>query len=416
MEAGQYPDLGLITMRVYLVIQIATVIFLSATIGLSATVSSSANSNNSRIQHVILVMMENHGDQEIVGNKSAPYTNQLISQYAFASQYSAVGPDSVDLSNYLGITDGSTNITNWSSDCLPSSCWSDYTNIFSLLQNRGLTWKGYAESMPSNCYGNQSGTMPNTSPPAPWYVPRHNPILYLRDLTNFCSENDVPLGNITLKTGNFFQALDNNNLPNFSIIAPNMCDDMHTCPSGQDQIASGDKWLSNFIPNIISSASFSSTVIFITFDDAGASSTDYIPMIIVGPSTLVNYGQFAGQFNHYSTLATIEDIFGLGNLGRGDSTATAMKVIFPSLSSSSETSPSSSSTSSSTTTSSSSSSTTTSTTSSRETSISTDSSRTTSNVGNDTGPSISAGLLLGLIATAVGAAAFAVGLFVKRRR
>jgi phosphatidylinositol-3-phosphatase len=267
-------------------------------------------------------MMENKWDGNIVGNSKAPYENSLIKNYAFAKNYYPLTLGG--LGDYIGITDGdSHSLLHQSSECLPSSCYSTDTNIFSLLQNHGLTWKGFAESMPSNCYKKSYGSLPNL------YWPWHTAIPYYTDLAKSCSTNDVPFGNLAQKTGHFFDELKSNNLPSFSMVSPNVCDDMHTCPKGENAIAAGDKWLSEFIPDIISSSSYSSTVILVTFDN-GPALSDPIPMIIVGPSNLVNYGTFIQKYTHYSTLATIEDIFHLGNLGRNDKTATPMSAITPS--------------------------------------------------------------------------------------
>lgn len=297
---------------------IAFILILSIAFSGNMKISSASSSP---VQHVVLIMMENKWDGNIVGKSIAHYENSLISQYAFANDYFALSTGG--LKDYIGITDGSTSITNFTSECLPSTCYTSNSNIFLLLQNNGLTWKGYAESMPSNCSTSNYGSLPNE------YWPRHTAIPYYTDLASYCSQNDVPLGNVALKTGPFFTDLNNNNLPNFSMITPNVCDDMHSCPTGKNVIAVGDKWLSEFIPAIISSSSFSSTIIFITFDN-GPTLSDPIPMIIVGPSNLMNYGKFNENYNHYSTLATIEDIFNLGNLGRGDATATPMSAIIPS--------------------------------------------------------------------------------------
>jgi phosphatidylinositol-3-phosphatase len=277
------------------------------------TIVSSASSS---VQHVILIMMENHDDASIVGNSNAPYENYLISHYAFAKNYFALSTSG--LKDYIGITDGSTSISHFTGDCLPTTCFTSNSNIFLLLQDNGLSWKGYAESMPSNCYTNNYGSLPNE------YWPRHTAIPYYTDLASYCSVHDVPLGNVATQTGNFFNALKSNSLPNFAMISPNVCDDMHSC-----SISRGDKWLHEFVNDIISSSSFSSTIILITFDN-GPSVSNPIPMIIVGPSSLVHLGIFTQKYNHYSTLATIEDIFKLGNLGRGDATATPMTAIIPS--------------------------------------------------------------------------------------
>lgn len=263
------------------------------------------SSGSSTVQHVILIMMENHDDAHIVGNSEAHYENSLISHYAFAKDYFALSTGG--LKDYIGITDGSTSIAHETAECLPTSCYTSDTNLFWLMQKHGLSWMGYAESMPSSCYEKNYGSLPNE------YLPRHTAIPYYTDLAKYCSAHDVPLTDFSVS-----------NLPNFAMISPNVCNDMHSC-----SISTGDKWLSGFVNKIISSSAFSSTIILITFDN-GPAVSDPIPMIIVGPSNLVHYGTFSQKYNHYSTLATIEDIFKLGNLGRRDASATPMSAIIPS--------------------------------------------------------------------------------------
>jgi hypothetical protein len=60
-----------------------------------------------RLDHVFLIVMENHGYQQIIGNPSEPYLNSLIAhrQVSLATNYFAVGHPS--LTNYLEIVGGS---------------------------------------------------------------------------------------------------------------------------------------------------------------------------------------------------------------------------------------------------------------------------------------------------------------------
>jgi phosphatidylinositol-3-phosphatase len=88
------------------------VMIVPAFLPLSATTESS---NSSLIQHVILIMMENHNYTEIIGSSSAPYINSLAKNYSLASNYFAISHPS--LPDYLAITAGSTLGT--SSDCFP---------------------------------------------------------------------------------------------------------------------------------------------------------------------------------------------------------------------------------------------------------------------------------------------------------
>ena len=59
------------------------------------------------LDHVFVIMMENHGYQQIVSNPNEPYLNSLITskQVNFATNYFAVGHPS--LTNYLEIVGGS---------------------------------------------------------------------------------------------------------------------------------------------------------------------------------------------------------------------------------------------------------------------------------------------------------------------
>ena len=269
--------------------------------------------------------MENKWDGNIIGNSAAPYENGLIKNYSFAYNYYAI--DLSGLKNYLALFDGIDQINNYSTWCSPNQCNYTGQNFFELMQNRGLTWRGYAESMPSNCYPYEYPYTGNNGSVGE-YWPIHTSIPYFTDIAKYCSMNDLPLGNITAQRGNFYNDLhSNNNFANFSMITPNVCDDMHSCP-----INTSDVWLSKLVPTIIQSCYFYNTVTFISFDNFPDNLSAPIPMFVIGPPTLVNYGTFNETYNHYSTLATMENIFHLGNLGKNDTLATPMSAIIPSAS------------------------------------------------------------------------------------
>ena len=77
------------------------------------------------LNHVFLIMMENHGYEQIFGNPNEPYLNNLIAQgeVNLATNYFAVGHPS--LTNYLEIIGGSNfgirsdNAPAWRSNCAP---------------------------------------------------------------------------------------------------------------------------------------------------------------------------------------------------------------------------------------------------------------------------------------------------------
>ena len=131
----------------------------------------------------------------------------------------------------------------------------------------------------------------------------------------------------------FSKDLKNNNLPNYSFVVPNDFNNSH-----DTTVAYGDHWLSTFVPEIINSSIFNSTLVFITYDEGQENSTEgfgngvyavnggHIPMIIVSP--LVKSGfRSSEQYSHYSLLSTLEKIFNTGNLGRGDTSATGKPML-----------------------------------------------------------------------------------------
>jgi hypothetical protein len=225
--------------------------------GVSTSVVGSQSSTGQllgagQIKHVIIILMENEEYGDVIGNPSAPYENQLASQYALAGNYFAVSHPS--LPNYFALVAGDTfGVT---SDCSPVQCALPVKTIANLLDAGGLSWKEYAESMTSNC--SQSDSQDGL------YVTRHVPFVYFEGITgnsgsgetsDYCDAHVVPFTQ-------FSNDLASSDLPSYSFITPNICDDAHSCP-----LSTGDAWLSTVVPGIVGSSSFSSTALFITYDE-----------------------------------------------------------------------------------------------------------------------------------------------------
>ena len=288
--------------------------------GVVSQASSSTGTSTApgQVAHVIIILMENEDYGSVIGNASAPYENSLASTYAMAGNYFAVAHPS--LPNYLALVAGSTFGVN--TDCIPSQCSfsPSVTTIASLLDSHGLTWREYAESMPNNCsqFDSQDGL----------YYTKHNPFVYFASVTGnngsgtasaYCDAHVVPMTQ-------FYVDLQSNKLPNYSFITPNICDDAHSCP-----LSDGDEWLATLIPQIISSSSFASTAIFIAYDEGADNDTSggggHVVCILVSPFAKHGYVSDV-EYTHYSLLATVEDIFRLGSLGRNDTGATPMSDLF----------------------------------------------------------------------------------------
>ena len=262
--------------------------------------------------------MENEEYSSVIGNPSAPYQNSLASSYALASDYFGVAHPS--LPNYLALIGGSTfGVTT---DCQPAQCSlpSNVTTIGTLLDSRHLSWREYAESMPTNCS--------QVISPDSLYYPKHNPFVYFAAITgndgtgatsSYCDSHVVSLSE-------FYADLQAGNLPNYSFVTPNICDDAHSC-----SLSTGDNWLSTFVPKITASSSFASTALFIVYDEGGSNDTagggGKVPCILVSPFAKAGYVSNVG-YSHYSLLATVEAIFNLGSLGRNDASASTMSDLF----------------------------------------------------------------------------------------
>jgi hypothetical protein len=107
----------------------------------------------------------------------------------------------------------------------------------------------------------------------------------------------------------------------FTFITPNLCNDMHSCPSQSDvatETKTGDTWLSTFLPKLLSSSQYTAgnTVIFVTWDedDYSSSNANRIATIVLSPSTPAG-AKVTTRYDHYSMLRTTEELLGLPFIG-----------------------------------------------------------------------------------------------------
>ena len=259
--------------------------------------------------HIILIIFENREYGSVVGNGSWPNFNNLASDYVLLTQSYAVSHPS--LPNYIALTSGSTQ--GITSDC--TSCFVDVINIADILEQNGKSWKGYMEDMPSPCYIGNSGD----------YVQKHNPFVYYDDIrtnSDRCASHVVPLTQ-------FDTDLANNQLPDFSWITPNLCNDGHDCSS-----STADSFLGSEVSKILASPSFDqNSLLIITFDEgtSGASccglpssAGGHIATLLISSLAKASY-QDSTPYDHYSILRTMADAWGLPYLEHtGDSGTSAI--------------------------------------------------------------------------------------------
>ena len=188
------------------------------------------------ISHVIWIVMENRSYSQVIG---APYISTLASQCGVATNVHNVSHPS--LPNYIAMTSGRAMGQLPRTDC-PTFCPVSGPSIFTQTRS----WRVYAESMPGNCVRHNAGS----------YVVHHTAAPYYVSVTN-CVTNDVPLTALNLAA-----------LPSFSLIVPNVRNDMHESSSS---VSAGDSWLRTHLGAILASAAYrsGSTVVFLTWDEGG---------------------------------------------------------------------------------------------------------------------------------------------------
>jgi hypothetical protein len=245
-----------------------------------------------RFKHVLVVVFENKERGEIVGSSAAPTFAALARRYASMTAYDAVAHPS--LPNYLALVSGSTQ--GITSDC--TSCIVDAPNLADELEHAGLTWKTYAEGLPMAGF---------TGADAGSYAKKHDPFLYFKDIVDRPARRArvVPFTQLHADVAA-------GRLPNYALVVPNLCNDMHDCP-----VSTGDRWLRDNIVPLLGRPLLAQSVVFVVFDEGSSSSGGggEVAALALGP--LVRPGvRFSPPTNHYGLLATIEDAWGLPRLGQ----------------------------------------------------------------------------------------------------
>jgi phosphatidylinositol-3-phosphatase len=242
-------------------------------------------------RHVIVIVFENREADEVLGNAAAPTFNNLASNYATISRYTAIAHPS--LPNYLALVSGSTQgIHNDCTDCLVRG-----ESLADTLESAGMTWKTYAEGLPARGFTGEAYGR---------YVKRHDPFIYFRrNLTRSRLQRTVPLTQFT-------DDLNRRRLPTYSLVIPDLCHDMHDC-----DLATGDAWLATFLKPLLNAPALTGSVIFVTFDEGTTDEGGGGRVVALALGPLVRRGaRTIRRTNHYGLLRTIEEGLGLPYLGR----------------------------------------------------------------------------------------------------
>ena len=330
------------------------------------------------IKYVWYIDLENEGYAQSFGDPSAdPYlATTLTSMGALLKNYFAVGHDSLD--NYIAQISGQAPDHATENDC---GVWTPFvpTNhvlepfdqyigngcvypasaqtIGNQLTDAGLSWKGYMQDMGNDpardlttqtaqgpaCGHPQVGQPDNTegAEPQDQFADRHEGFMYFPSVTGDQAYCDAHVLSFQPLLSDLSSA---KTTPNFSFLAPNLCNDGHDAPCANGDpggLIDIDAFLSIWVPTIMASPAYKTGngLIFITFDEGSTDTaccgetlgrTDSHPnsaspgmggpgggrvgAVLISP--FIKPGTVSTvDYNHYSALRSIEDIFGLSHLG-----------------------------------------------------------------------------------------------------
>lgn len=237
-----------------------------------------------RLDHVFVIVMENHYYGQIIGNtQNEPWFNKYFQSVNHATNYFAVGHPS--LTNYLEIVGGSNfgivndNPPDWhNTNCVstlavpvdessaPVTCpisgsgmdaatpAVDTTNegtptepvyndplapvptvgitIANQLVERGMTWKSYQENLPpygADRVNYSDGLISDVTQSEPGmpklYAVKHNPFNYFADVE--AGTNPKLSLAQSVDFHQLYADLERGHMPNYSLIVPNQCHDQH---------------------------------------------------------------------------------------------------------------------------------------------------------------------------------------------
>lgn len=325
-----------------------------------------------------IMMENHSTGEIIGNTADAPYLNQLANQGAVATNYFGVTHPSLPnylaaiSGDFQGIFDdckAGPDVTCAPEEFVPDSGdgtagqlltpaemasapiiphWFDSENLVDEIEGHHLTWKAYMQSMPAGFTGEYWPIDSVDGQPVPrkLYAQKHNPFMYFSDI-----RDDPSRMQLVVPFTQFDQDITGANVPNFVWISPDQCHDMHGLSSanataasvnlpdcaapasGLDHavIALGDQFLSTLVPKIMASSAWrQGSIIVITWDEddyagysgccdspTGANGVTLgganAPAIIVASQGAM-HSTSATAYNHYSVLATIEHLWGLGCL------------------------------------------------------------------------------------------------------
>ena len=235
-----------------------------------------------RLDHVVVVVMENHTASAVLGSPDAPFLNGLARTGATLTRSYAVAHPSQP--NYLALFSGSTQ--GVASDRCPLTF--SGPNLATSLRAAGRTFAGYSEDLPSVGF---------TGCTAGDYARKHNPWV---DFPAVPAAANLPMTRFPS---------DPARLPVVAFVVPNLAHDMH-----DGTVAEGDAWLARHLGGYARWARTHNSALVVTWDEDDDNHDNRIATLVVGAH--VRPGPYAGRVDHYGVLRMLSDVAGARPVGR----------------------------------------------------------------------------------------------------
>jgi phosphatidylinositol-3-phosphatase len=345
----------------------------------SASSGSTAAGTAGGINHVFVLVLENEDYSNSFGSSTnAPYLSTTLPTMGVLLQdFYSTGHNSND--NYISMISGQAPNLDNQLDCQTFSDFNETgttspgqakgsgcvfpTSVTSLpdqLQAAGWSWKAYMEDMgniptreSATCGHPTVGDKDNTQTAVngDQYATRHDPFVYFHSIiddASYCDSHVVNLDDSSVGLAADLKSVSTT--ANFIFITPNLCHDGHDSPCVDGEpggLTSINSFLQEWVPQITASPAFQQDgLLIITFDESNGPEYDssYCCGEGIAPNTLLpgllglGGGKIGAvllspfikagtvsttEYNHYSMLRSVEDLFGLDYLGYADGSGQA---------------------------------------------------------------------------------------------
>jgi hypothetical protein len=304
-----------------------------------------------RYAHIFVIVEENKNYEQILDPAAAPNIATLAAKYGVATQFfGEVHPSEANYVALLGgdtfgihDDDGFTCHAKMIDPFCGGAAEPGYVNhtlraphLGMQLEAAGLTWKGYYENLPtpgSLAFTATDPAIDNGTRKTALYASKHSGFLNFAEVQHDPQRAQKIVG---------FDQLDADlaagTLPNFALVVPNQCNEMHglngpnvppACHDPAALIRQGDKVVGDLVRRIQATDAWrgeGNFAIVITFDEGSGKTREgccavtpnaasnfgggHIPTVVItnhGPRGVKD----STPYNHYSLLRTLEDGFGI---------------------------------------------------------------------------------------------------------